>query len=60
MNDLNIDTYLIHTGIYASQTLNAYYHQSLIEVVFTAALLQPPFYDPNADEAVSQYLANNI
>jgi putative endopeptidase len=32
------------------QTVNAYYNPSANEVVFPAAILQPPFFDPNADE----------
>lgn len=34
------------------QTVNAYYHPSLNEIVFPAAILQPPFFDANADKAV--------
>ena len=30
------------------QTINAYYHPSLNEIVFPAAILQPPFFDMNA------------
>jgi putative endopeptidase len=35
------------------QTVNAYYHPQLNEIVFPAALLQPPFYNPQADDAVN-------
>lgn len=34
------------------QTVNAYYHPSLNEIVFPAAILQPPFFDAQADLAV--------
>jgi len=34
-------------------TINAYYNQSYNEIVFPAAILQPPFYDYKADEAVN-------
>ncbi len=33
------------------QTVNAYYNPTANEIVFPAAILQPPFYDPKADFA---------
>jgi len=35
------------------QEINAYYNASNNEIVFPAAILQPPFFDPNADDAVN-------
>jgi len=35
------------------QTVNAYYNQSLNEIVFPAAILQQPYFDPSADPAVN-------
>ena len=35
------------------QTVNAYYQPMLNEIVFPAAILQPPFFDLEADEAVN-------
>jgi putative endopeptidase len=35
------------------QTVNAYYNPTRNEIVFPAAILQPPFFDPNADPAVN-------
>jgi len=35
------------------QTINAYYNPTFNEVVFPAAILQPPFFDPQADPAVN-------
>ena len=35
------------------QTVNAYYNFANNEIVFPAAILQPPFFDPKADPAVN-------
>jgi putative endopeptidase len=35
------------------QTVNAYYHPPRNEIVFPAAILQPPFFNLNADDAVN-------
>lgn len=35
------------------QTVNAYYSPTKNEIVFPAAILQPPFFDPEADPAVN-------
>ena len=35
------------------QTVNAYYNPMQNEIVFPAAILQPPFFDPNADDALN-------
>ena len=35
------------------QTVNAYYNPQRNEIVFPAAILQPPFFDPEADDALN-------
>ncbi len=35
------------------QTVNAYYNPRMNEIVFPAAILQPPFFNPAADDAVN-------
>ena len=39
-------------GMYP-QTINAYYSPVTNQITFPAAILQPPFFDPNADAAVN-------
>lgn len=35
------------------QTVNAYYNPTTNEICFPAGILQPPYFDPNADDAVN-------
>ena len=35
------------------QTVNAYYYPPMNEIVFPAAILRPPFFDPEVDDAVN-------
>jgi predicted metalloendopeptidase len=35
------------------QTINAYYNPSMNEIVFPAAILQPPYFNPEADDATN-------
>jgi putative endopeptidase len=55
----NRDVYRINQPVDKSEwgmtpsTINAYYNPSFNEIVFPAAILQPPFFDPAADDAVN-------
>ena len=42
-----------HEWFMTPQTVNAYYTPTLNEIVFPAAILQPPFFDPSADDALN-------
>ena len=42
-----------HEWSMTPQTVNAYYNPPLNEIVFPAAILQPPFFDLNAEDAVN-------
>jgi putative endopeptidase len=65
-NDINISKWRFQKGIdklikpvdktewgMSPQTVNAYYNPSYNEIVFPAAILQPPFYNYQADEAIN-------
>ena len=65
-NDINISRWRNKEGIdnltkpvdktewgMSPQTVNAYYNPSYNEIVFPAAILQPPFYNYQADEAIN-------
>ncbi|MDP4536160.1 M13 family metallopeptidase [Alkalimonas collagenimarina] len=42
-----------HEWFMTPQTVNAYYNPVMNEIVFPAAILQPPFFDMEADDAVN-------
>lgn len=42
-----------HEWLMSPQTVNAYYMPPANEIVFPAAILQPPYFDPDADEAAN-------
>lgn len=42
-----------HEWLMTPQTVNAYYHPLRNEIVFPAAILQPPFFNLEADDAVN-------
>lgn len=42
-----------HEWLMTPQTVNAYYHPLRNEIVFPAAILQPPFFNEDADDAVN-------
>jgi len=44
----------------APQTVNAYYNPTWNEIVFPAAILQAPFFDPNADAAINYGSAGGV
>jgi putative endopeptidase len=60
-HDADVDRHLDEIGkpvdlnkwLMTPQTVNAYYHPMLNEIVFPAAILQPPFFSAEADDAVN-------
>lgn len=52
MSDLGKPTDRTEWGM-TPQTVNAYYNPSTNEICFPAAILQPPFFNPDADDAVN-------
>lgn len=42
-----------HEWFMTPQTVNAYYNATQNEIVFPAGILQPPFFDPKADDAMN-------
>lgn len=60
-HDADVDRHLDEIGkpvdltkwLMTPQTVNAYYHPMLNEIVFPAAILQPPFFNADADDAVN-------
>ncbi|MFH5877550.1 M13 family metallopeptidase [Arthrobacter sp. NA-172] len=60
-HDADVDRHLDEIGkpvdlnkwLMTPQTVNAYYHPLLNEIVFPAAILQPPFFTAEADDAVN-------
>ncbi|GAA3279907.1 M13 family metallopeptidase [Paenarthrobacter aurescens] len=60
-HDADVDRHLDEIGkpvdltkwLMTPQTVNAYYHPMLNEIVFPAAILQPPFFTADADDAVN-------
>ncbi len=52
LNRLNLPVDKDEWGM-TPQTVNAYYNSANNEIVFPAAILQPPFFDPNGDAAVN-------
>ena len=42
-----------HEWSMTPQTVNAYYNPTANEIVFPAAILQPPFFDMNAEDAIN-------